>query len=77
MGTRTFWIQLAERAVKSAAQALILLWAADAGFNILSVDMIEALGLAGGAAVLSALTSIVTAAPGQPDSPSAVNIEQR
>ena len=74
MGTGTFWKQLAERAVKSAAQALLLLWAADAGFNILSVNLTEALGLAGGAAVLSGLTSIVTAGVGQPNSPSAVEV---
>jgi hypothetical protein len=76
MGTITFWKQLAERAAKSAAQALILLWAADAGFNVLTVNLTEALGLAGGAAVLSALTSIATAGTGQPNSPSAVKIDQ-
>lgn len=72
MLTAAFWTGLVDRAVKSAAQALILLWAADEGFNVLSIDLPHSLGLAGGAALLSALTSIVSAPLGDPGSTSAL-----
>jgi hypothetical protein len=72
MFTTKFWKQAAERAVKSAAQALLLLWAADAGFNVISADLGVAGGTAAGAAVLSLLTSVVTSGMGEKDSPSAV-----
>lgn len=73
MWTVKFWKAAAERAVKSAAQALILLWAADGGLNILDVNVTEAFGLSGGAAVLSLLTSVVSAAVGDSSSPSLVS----
>lgn len=59
-----FWTGAADRAVKSFAQALLLLWGADAGFDILSINIPGALGVAGGAAVLSLLTSLVSAPVG-------------
>jgi hypothetical protein len=59
--------------VKSTAQALILLWAADGGFNVLEVDYGVAFGLAGGAAVLSLLTSVASSAIGDTSSPSLVS----
>lgn len=62
--TGAFWLGTADRAVKSAAQALLLLWGADAGFNVLQVEPLPALGIAGGGAVLSVLTSIVSARAG-------------
>ncbi len=71
MWTKGFWKQAAERAVKSAAQALLGMWALD-GFNVLHADWRLAAGVAGGACVLSALTSIVTSGIGQPNDPSAV-----
>lgn len=61
MYTTRFWRDAAERAGKSFAQALLLLWAADGGFNVLSIDVPAAFGVAAGAAVLSLLTSIVSA----------------
>lgn len=73
MWTVKFWKAAAERSVKSTAQALILLWAADGGFNVLDVDYGLAFGLAGGAAVLSLLTSVVSSAVGDSTSPSLVN----
>lgn len=73
MFTTSFWKQAAERAVKSAAQALLLLWAADAGFNAINADFTAAAGIASGAALLSLLTSIVTVGVGEKDSPSAVS----
>jgi hypothetical protein len=72
MFTVNFWKQSAERALKSAAQGLIGMWTLD-GFNILNADLGLAGGVALGAAVLSVLTSIVTAGVGEPDDPSAVH----
>lgn len=64
MLTASFWIGTVDRAVKSFAQALILLWGADQGLNILEVDFMGALGVALGAVVLSVLTSLVSAPVG-------------
>jgi hypothetical protein len=72
MFTRTFWLKAAERAVKSAAQALIGLWFGDAAFNAWDADWAKARGVAAGAVVLSLLSSVATAGVGQKDSPSAV-----
>lgn len=75
MFTGKFWKAAAERAGKSAAQALLGMWALD-GFNVLSVDLKLAGGVAAGAAVLSLLTSVVSAGVGEPDSPSLVPAAQ-
>lgn len=56
-----FWRGAFDRAVKSFAQALLLLWGADQWFNILEVDLLPGLGVALGAAVLSVLTSLASA----------------
>lgn len=72
MWTKNFWRQTLERAVKSAAQALLGMWALD-GFNVLHADWRLAAGVAGGAYVLSVLTSIVTSGVGEPNDPSAVS----
>jgi len=71
MFTKTFWAAAGERAVKSAAQTLLLLFGGD-GLNLLQLDWPTVLGLAAGAAVLSVLTSMVSAAApvGAPGSPS-------
>jgi len=65
MLTTAFWIGAIDRAVKSFAQALLLLWGADAAFNIVEVDIKGALGVAAGAVVLSLLTSLVSAPIGE------------
>lgn len=70
-----FWRQAVERAVKSAAQALLGLWALD-GFNVLNADYRLGFGVAAGAAVLSVLTSIVSLVVGPQDSPSLVSLRQ-
>jgi hypothetical protein len=72
MWNTNFWKQSAERAIKSSAQSLVGLWAMD-GFNVLHVDLPLAAGVAGGAAVLSLLTSIITSGVGEPGDPSAVH----
>ena len=64
MWTAGFWTGAADRCIKSFAQALLLLWGADATFNVLDVSLPGALGVAVGAAVLSLLTSVVSASAG-------------
>jgi hypothetical protein len=73
MFTGKFWKAAAERAAKSAGQALIGLWVGDGVFNLWSVDAAAAAGVAAGAAVLSVLTSIVSTPFGEGNSPSAVS----
>lgn len=61
MWTVQFWKDALERAGKSAAQALLLLWAGDGVFDLFNVpDWKAVAGIAGGAAVLSLLTSVAT-----------------
>jgi hypothetical protein len=72
MFTVHFWKSTAERAVKSAAQALVGVWAVDGVFNLWSVEPGQAAGIAAGAAVLSLLTSIVSLPFGDSDTPSLV-----
>lgn len=64
MFTRGFWKATAERSIKTFAQTLVLLWTADAGFNVLSVEWETAAGLGAGAALLSVLTSLASAGVG-------------
>lgn len=61
MFTKAFWLGTADRSVKSAAQALILLWGGDTVFNLFTISPVASLGVAGGAAALSLLTSLVSA----------------
>lgn len=72
MWTTSFWKQAAERAAKSAAQALIGLWPLDK-FDVLDADFRLAAGVAAGAVVLSLLSSVITAGVGQKNDPSAVS----
>lgn len=60
MLTASFWTGALDRALKSFAQTLVLLWGADAGLSLLEVDIWSALALAATAAVLSLLTSIAS-----------------
>jgi hypothetical protein len=71
--TSKFWKETAERAIKSFCQALIVMWSSDVAFDFLEVDWQKTLGVAAGMAVLSVLTSIVSASVGpDKDSPSLV-----
>jgi hypothetical protein len=72
MFTAKFWKAAVERSAKSAAQALLLYWGADAVFDAWHADWPAAGGVALGAAVLSVLTSVVSAGVGPADSPSMV-----
>lgn len=58
--TRKFWKDATERAVKSAAQAALLVFTGDQVFNAWHADWAMAGGVAGGAALLSLLTSLVS-----------------
>ena len=72
METPRFWLESAERALKSVAQFLITLWAMTGPMNLFSVDWKTAAGLALGSGLLSILTSIVSAGIGPANSPSLV-----
>ena len=60
MFTVAFWRDAVERALKTAAQAVILGLSLGEGFNAFEVDWQLALGFAIGGAVLSLLTSVAS-----------------
>lgn len=73
MFTLGFWKRALERAVKTAAQSLVALWAVgDVALNAFSIDWSQAAGIAAGAAVLSILTSIISEPFGDQGDPSLV-----
>lgn len=62
MFTLAFWKAAAERAVKSAAQGVIVFWAVGDGMlNLWSIDPKETAGVAGGMLVLSLVMSLASA----------------
>lgn len=71
MWTRRFWFDAGERATKTAAQALIVLWGAD-GAGLRGTDWTEAAWLAGGGFLLSLLMSVSSTRVGDPDTASMV-----
>ena len=70
--TYRFWTAALERAVKSAAQAAILVLGADQ-LNVLAVAWPEVGGFALGGFVLSILTSVASDAITRSDGPSLAN----
>ncbi|MGQ4537925.1 holin [Dermabacteraceae bacterium P7074] len=62
---KTFWVAVAERAVKTFAQALGALIGAG-GIGLFEVDWAQALSVAGMAALVSVLTSLASAKVGLP-----------
>ncbi len=74
MFTKTFWAQAFERALKTFAQAVLAMLTGD-GLGLLGVGWGKVASVAALAALLSLLTSVVTAGIGQSDSPSAVRID--
>ncbi len=61
MWTIVFWKETADRGIKSAAQAVILGLGLGEGLNAFTVDWRLALGFALGGALLSLLTSVISA----------------
>lgn len=72
MWTTKFWKDAAERAVKSAAQAVVLYFGGQA-LDAWHANWAAAGAIAGGAAVLSLLTSLVSAKVGDSTSASLVD----
>lgn len=62
MWTKRFWKATAERAIKTAAQALVVLAGGDAVFDAFKFDWATAGGVALGAGVLSVCTSLASMA---------------
>jgi hypothetical protein len=67
MFTITFWKDAAERAIRTAAQALLALWATDVT-GVLAVDWVQAGSVAALAALTSVLMSIIATGVGDKDS---------
>jgi hypothetical protein len=73
MWSKRFWLSLVERALKTFAQALIAIWPlGDAALGLVDVDWRKSMSIAGLAAAVSVLTSIVSAPVGPDGSPSLV-----
>jgi hypothetical protein len=72
MFTKQFWIDASERALKTFAQTFLAMIASVTVFDALKADWQTLLGVSLGAAVLSYLTSIVSAEIGDHGSASLV-----
>ena len=59
MFTREFWSYAGERAIKTFAQAAMA-YLGTGSVGLLTIDFVTLLSLAGGAALLSLLTSVVS-----------------
>ena len=71
MGSRQFWIDAAERALRTFAQALLASFAV--GAPIWELDWEGSLGIAATATAISVLTSIAGTGAGNPQSASFVD----
>jgi hypothetical protein len=69
--TITFWKDAAERAIRTAAQALLALWATDVS-GVLAVDWVQAGSVSALAALMSLLMSIAATGTGSQDSASTI-----
>lgn len=62
MWTAEFWLAVAERALKTAAQVLLsLFFVGDVALDVFRFDWAPALGIVAGAVLVSVLTSILSA----------------
>jgi hypothetical protein len=75
MYTKEFWLRATERAIKTFAQFVIVLFTADA-FNLFTLDWLQVGGAALAGIVVSYATSIVSATIGEKGSPSLVDSDQ-
>ena len=66
MYTITFWKDAAERAIRTAAQALLALWATDVS-GVLAVDWVQAGSVSALAALMSLLMSVAATGTGSQD----------
>jgi hypothetical protein len=71
MYTLTFWKDAAERAIRTAAQALLALWATDVS-GVLAVDWVQAGSVSALAALMSLLMSVAATGTGSQDSASTI-----
>lgn len=71
--TGSYWRQVAERAVKTAGQALVATWAVD-GLDLAAADWRGYLALATSGALLSVATSLASLPLGPQGTPSLVEV---
>ena len=69
---RKFWIDTAERAVKTVAQSAVLALGSEQVLDAISLNYREVVGIALGGGLLSLLTSIASAGVGEEGTASAV-----
>lgn len=67
--TKEFWAKATERAIKTFAQFVIVLFTAET-FNIMTIDWAQTAGLALAGVVVSYATSVVSANIGDKGTPS-------
>ena len=67
MFTIKFWKDAGERAIRTAAQALIALWATDVS-GVLAGDWVQAGSVSALAALMSVLMSVAATGVGDPES---------
>ena len=70
MFQRRFWAETLERATKSFAQGILTMWLASDVVNAFAADWYDIFGVAGGYALVSVATSIISAPVGPQDSAS-------
>jgi hypothetical protein len=67
--TKNFWQDTVERAIRTAAQALLALWATEVS-GVLEVDWIQAFSVSAFAVIMSVLMSIAATNRGNVDTAS-------
>lgn len=75
MWTKLFWKQVAERAVKTFIQTMVVaVGLGEPGADVFHLNWRAALGVAVAATVASVISSLLTAGMGAKNSPSAVEV---
>lgn len=74
--TKEFWAKATERAIKTFAQFITVLFGAEA-FNIFTLDWVQFAGIALAGVIVSYATSIVSANIGEKGTPSLVNSDTK